>query len=225
MAQLRRKPEHLHIYLDAIFDFDPQISNEYHDMQVELYAEFDYSRLMHFLRASSYYSLEKALAICEKRNLVMEMVFILGRIGDNHRALMLIIERLGDVYQAIEFAKDQQDESLWEDLINYSKDKPGICIVLTVDFIKGLLENAGSHIDPVKLVQCITEGLEIPGLKAALLKILSDLSLQVYLIINRQTTLREGCQKILAQDTILLTGDLMHQQKRGIKMQGFYFYS
>jgi hypothetical protein len=117
--------EYLHIYLDAIFDVDPQISHEHHNLQVELYAEFDYQRLMHFLRTSSYYSLEKALAICEKRNLVMEMVFILGRIGDNHRALMLIIERLNDVYQAIEFAKEQQDDSLWEDLINYSKDKPG----------------------------------------------------------------------------------------------------
>ena len=27
--------------------------------------------------------------------------------------------------QAIEFAKEQDDEDLWEDLINYSLDKPG----------------------------------------------------------------------------------------------------
>lgn len=35
--------------------------------------------------------------MCEKKDLVPEMVFILGRMGDNKKALMLIIERLGDV--------------------------------------------------------------------------------------------------------------------------------
>lgn len=28
--------------------------------------------------------------------------------------------------QAIEFAKEQDDEDLWDDLINYSLDKPGM---------------------------------------------------------------------------------------------------
>lgn len=29
-------------------------------------------------------------------------------------------------WQAIDFAKEQDDEDLWDDLINYSLDKPGI---------------------------------------------------------------------------------------------------
>lgn len=99
------------------------------------------------------------------------MVFILGRMGDNHKALMLIIEKLGDVHQAIEFAKEQRDESLWQDLLQYSLDKPA--------FIKGLLENIDSHMDPVLLVRKIPEGLIIPGLKEALLKVMSDLALHV----------------------------------------------
>ena len=36
---------------------------------------------------------------------------------------------MSDVFvdrQAIEFAKEQDDEDLWDDLINYSLDKPGI---------------------------------------------------------------------------------------------------
>lgn len=52
---------------------------------------------MDFLRASNYYSLERAYKICVSRDLVPEMVFLLGRMGDNKRALNLIIERLGDV--------------------------------------------------------------------------------------------------------------------------------
>ena len=35
--------------------------------------------------------------LCKERDFVPEMVYILGRMGDNRRALMLIIDRLGDV--------------------------------------------------------------------------------------------------------------------------------
>ena len=69
------------------------------------------------------------------------MVFLLGRMGDNKKALYLIIERLGDVNrvchlksshsmsshlpsQAIDFAKDQNDNDLWEDLLKYSETRP-----------------------------------------------------------------------------------------------------
>lgn len=36
----------------------------------------------------------------------------------------MIMEELEDVDKAIEFAKDQDDAELWEDLISYSIDKP-----------------------------------------------------------------------------------------------------
>jgi hypothetical protein len=52
---------------------------------------------MDFLRASNYYSLEKAYRVTKQRDYVPEMVFLLGRMGNNKQALMLIIERLGDV--------------------------------------------------------------------------------------------------------------------------------
>lgn len=66
-------------------------------LQVGLYAEYDYSQLMGYLRASNYYSLEKAYEVCKERDFVPEMVFLLGRMGNSKQALMLIIERLGDV--------------------------------------------------------------------------------------------------------------------------------
>lgn len=53
-----------------------------------------------------------------------EMVFLLGRMGNAKEALMLIINRLGDVQRAIEFAREQDDEDIWEDLLRYSEDKP-----------------------------------------------------------------------------------------------------
>lgn len=46
-------------------------------------------------------------------------------------------------------------------------------------FIRGLLENVGAEIDPIRLIRRIKNGLEIPGLKEALIKILWDFNLQV----------------------------------------------
>jgi hypothetical protein len=60
---------------------------------------------MDFLRASNYYSLERAHRICHERDYVPEMVFLLGRMGNNKKALMLIIERLGDVERVGEWSK------------------------------------------------------------------------------------------------------------------------
>ena len=76
------------------------------------------------MRTSNYYSLEKAYKICKDKDYVPEMVFLLGKMGDNKKALTLIIERLGDVHRAIDFAKEQNDNDLWEDLLKYSETRP-----------------------------------------------------------------------------------------------------
>jgi hypothetical protein len=46
--------------------------------------------------------------------------------GDNKRALTLIIEKLEDVEMAIEFVRGIGDEDLWNDLVEQAKSKPGI---------------------------------------------------------------------------------------------------
>ncbi|CAG8660098.1 10427_t:CDS:10, partial [Acaulospora colombiana] len=98
VSQLRRYPMYLHIYLDALYIRDIHMGYEFHNDQVELYAEYDYPRLMKFLETSHYYyDPEKAYEICKQRDLVPEMVFLLGLMGHKKEALMLIIDRLGDV--------------------------------------------------------------------------------------------------------------------------------
>ncbi|KAG8985538.1 Vacuolar protein sorting-associated protein 41, partial [Tulasnella sp. 427] len=133
VQQLQPQSYYLYLYLDALFDKDPYLAADFSDEQVQLYADFEPSRLIDFLRASNYYSLAKAYDICEKKDLVPEMVFLLGRMGNNKKALNLIIEKLGDVNRAIDFAKEQNDDDLWEDLLKYSETRPL--------FIRGLLEN------------------------------------------------------------------------------------
>ncbi|KAG9084104.1 Vacuolar protein sorting-associated protein 41 [Ceratobasidium sp. UAMH 11750] len=124
VQQLQTNRFFLFLYLAALFEEDPQHASDYADVQVELFAEFSPEKLIDFLRASSYYNLEKAFRICDQRDLVPEQVFLLGRMGDNRRALNLIIERLADVNRAIDFAKEQNDDDLWEDLFKYSETRP-----------------------------------------------------------------------------------------------------
>lgn len=146
--------------------------------------------------------------------------------GNCRRALQMIMEELEDVDKAIEFAKEQDDAELWEDLISYSIDKPrtsGLCadccdfegtlfftlywwrhvgwtlchsecsflvlcrnasshdlpLALFPAFITGLLNNIGTHVDPILLIHRIKEGMEIPNLRDSLVKILQDYNLQV----------------------------------------------
>ncbi|GAA5949012.1 hypothetical protein JCM21900_003173 [Sporobolomyces salmonicolor] len=204
ILQLQDHRRYLFLYLDALFDKDPHLAFDYSDLQVDLYAEYYPGKLMEFLRASNYYSLEWAYKICDARDLVPEMVFLLGRMGDNKRALNLIIERLGDVERAIEFAKEQSDNDLWEDLLRYSETKPR--------FIRGLLENVGAEIDPIRLIRRIKNGLEIPGLKPALIKILQDFNLQI--------SLMEGCKTILYSDCRHLALSLHDSQTNGFLWTG-----
>ncbi|SCV72404.1 BQ2448_3941 [Microbotryum intermedium] len=204
IAQLQGHRRYLYMYLDALFDEDPHLAFDHSDLQVDLYAEYDPNKLMDFLRASNYYSLERAYDICDKKDLVPEMVFLLGRMGDNKGALNLIIERLGDVQRAIEFAKEQNDHDLWEDLLKYSETKPR--------FIRGLLENVGPEIDPIRLIRRIRNGLEIPGLKPALIKILQNFNLQI--------SLMEGCKTILYSDCRQLALALNDGQSNGFLWTG-----
>lgn len=60
-----------------------------------------------------------------------------------------------------------------------------------------MLENVGPEIDPIRLIRRIKNGLEIPGLKPALIKILQDFNIQISLI--------EGCRVILNADCRQLT--------------------
>ena len=115
----------VHIYLDAIFEADPTAAQGWHDLQVKLYARIDPLRLGTFLRISTAYSLTEALEVCKALDLFAEMVFILAKMGDRRDALLLILEKLGDLAMAIEFARDQNDAGLWEELLDYARDKPG----------------------------------------------------------------------------------------------------
>ncbi|KAF3703710.1 Vacuolar protein sorting-associated protein 41 -like protein S53 [Channa argus] len=202
VEELVNRPELLHVYLHKLFKRDHHKGQKYHERQIGLYAEYDRPNLLPFLRDSTHCPLEKALEICQQRNFVEETVFLLSRMGNCRRALQMIMEELGDVGKAIEFAKEQDDAELWEDLISYSIDKP--------PFITGLLNNIGTHVDPILLINRIKEGMEIPNLRDSLVKILQDYNLQILL--------REGCKKILVADSLSLLQKMHRTQMRGVRV-------
>lgn len=78
---------------------------------------------------------------------------------------------------------------------------------ISVAFIRGLLENVGPEIDPIRIIRRIKNGLEIPGLKEALIKILHDFNLQISLL--------EGCQTILDGDCADLVRRVLKDQSSG----------
>ena len=67
--------------------------------QVELYAKYEPQRLMGFLISSQSYGLEAAHELCKRKGLIREQVFVLGRMGNAHEALHLIVQHLADIPQ------------------------------------------------------------------------------------------------------------------------------
>ncbi|XP_061193823.1 vacuolar protein sorting-associated protein 41 homolog isoform X5 [Saccostrea echinata] len=200
VKQLEHHEKFLFAYLDRVCQKDQQLCQAYHGQLVKLYAEFAPKKLLPFLKSSIHYPLQKAMDECQVRGLIPEQVYLLGRMGDLKKALTLITTKLKDVTQAIEFCKDKNDEELWADLIKFSIDKPS--------FIKGLLHNIGTHVDPIRLIPQIQNGMEIPGLRDSLVKILQDYNLQM--------SLREGCRRILVADSFNLLDRLVKTQRRGV---------
>lgn len=113
----------------------------------------------------------------------------------------MIIDRLADVSQAISFAKEQDDSDLWEDLLEYSMDKPR--------FIRGLLEEVGTAINPIKLVRRIPEGLEIEGLREGLSRMIKEYEIQ--------HSISSGVAKVLRGEVALAQNTLRSGQRKGVK--------
>jgi hypothetical protein len=171
------------------------------DLAVELFAQYDRELLIIFLRASSLYSFDKAADLCKRMGYIPELVHIYSKTGQTQRALMLIIDELGDVRQAIEFAKENPD--LWDDLLDYSMDKPA--------FIRGLLEEVGTAIDPIKLVRRIPERVEIEGLKQGIQKMMREYDVQV--------DISEGVARVLRGEVTVGMETLRAGRAKGVRFE------
>ncbi|KPI35883.1 uncharacterized protein AB675_10481 [Cyphellophora attinorum] len=177
------------------------VVEEFADTAVKLFAEYDRDILNDFLHISTSYTFESALKTCESRHFIPELVYLLSKTGQVKKALFLIIDELNDVSKAIEFAREQDDKDLWDDFLEYSMSRPR--------FIAGLLAEVGTAIDPIELVRRIPSGIEIPGLKEGLRKMLREYDLQ--------DSISAGVAQVLAGEVAVGMQTLRRGRRHGIK--------
>ncbi|KAH0173692.1 WD domain-containing protein, partial [Aureobasidium melanogenum] len=174
---------------------------QYGDLAVSLFAQYNRELLMDFLRSSTSYTYEKASHICEEKHYIPELVYLLSKTGQTKRALFLIIRDLGDVSQAISFTKENPD--LWDDLLDYSMDKP--------KFIRALLEEVGTSINPITVVRRIPNGLEIEGLREGIGKMIREYEIQ--------HSISDGVAKVLRGEVTSGMDVLRAGQKKAVKFE------
>ncbi|RWS26604.1 vacuolar protein sorting-associated protein 41-like protein [Leptotrombidium deliense] len=203
VSKLKHRQKLLWKYLDKVVQKDVDACITHHNLLVRLYAENAPERLIQFLKSSNHYSLEEALFLCRKLNLIPEVIFLLSRMGNSREALHYITNSMGDIDYAIEFCKENSDPDLWSDLIEHSMTKP--------TFVRVLLQNIGTHIpDPISLVKRIPDEMVIDGLMPALVKILNAYNLHI--------SLEEGCNRVLVSDCYKLFDKLNKQQQRAVSV-------
>lgn len=187
-------------YLDAYSK--KETNGKYHGDLVRLYARYDRDKLLPFLKCSDNYPIQEALDVCQSNEFYPEMVFLLGRIGNTREALQIIIGKLKDIKQAIDFCQEHNDKELWIDLIKQTVDKP--------DYVTLLLKRIGNYVDPRMLIENIKSGCEIEDLKDSLAKMMCDYRLQL--------SVQEACKVITLRNYFDLHEKLIIGQKRGISV-------
>ncbi|XXH02042.1 Vacuolar protein sorting-associated protein 41 [Hypoxylon texense] len=213
VEQLERKNLNLYLYFyfrglwreyrERPVDETISLVDDFADLAVHIFVLFDRELLMDFLKVSTSYRFEEAAQECEQANYIPELVYLYSKTGRMKDALYLIIDRLSDVSQAISFAKEQDDPGLWEDLLDYSMDKPR--------FIRALLEEVGTAINPITLVRRIPEGLEIPGLREGLKHIMKEHEIQY--------SISSGVARVLRSEVAAYQNQLRNGQRKGIKFE------
>lgn len=80
-------------------------------------------------------------------------------------------------------------------------------------FIRGLLEEVGTAIDPIRLVRKIPEGLEIEGLREGLSRMIKEYEIQ--------ESISQGVARVLRGEVAMAQNTLRAGQRRGVKFDVF----
>jgi vacuolar protein sorting-associated protein 41 len=86
-----------------------------------------------------------------------------------------------------------------------------------LEYIIGLLNNIGTHVDPVELINRIPNGVKIKGLRDALVKILQDYRVQLSLL--------EGSKKIMSGDCLNLIEKQIRVVRQGISVESALYFT
>ena len=121
-----------YFYLFRLQSVDVTMVQDFGNELVELYANFNRLQLLPFLTHNDNYDVDLAIETCQLREYFSELVYLLGKIGENKRAINLVIHKLDDAKLAIEFATRLKDQDTWDIVIDESMTRP--------HFIRQLIE-------------------------------------------------------------------------------------
>lgn len=165
----------LFLYLKKLSVIDPDATAPLENDMISLYADYQRDQLLNFLKKRVNYDVERAIEFCSKRKgFHNELIYLWGKIGENKKALSLIIDGLNDPKLAIEFVKSWGDSELWEFMVGYSMDKP--------KFVKALLDSPDEFGKIyLEVIKAMPTEMHINGLQATLINICRSnaLNLQV----------------------------------------------
>lgn len=188
-----------YLYLRELRKVDPLLVTDFEDDIVVLYAKYNSVELGRFLRQHRKYSIDKAITVCEEYRLLEELVYLLSKIGENKRALRIIIDELEDPKMAINFTQEIDERELWDYLLDYAMVKS--------DFSKELLRNVGELVDPLPVVKRIPLGVQIEGLKNIMFEITRDMELEVHIY--------KEIEKIVVDEFMEVNDKLYELRSRG----------
>ncbi|ODQ48462.1 hypothetical protein PICMEDRAFT_70096 [Pichia membranifaciens NRRL Y-2026] len=166
-----------YIYLKELGKMDKLLIKDFEDEMIRMYAKFNKGELKGFLKDHKKYSIDDAIKVCEEYECNEELVYLLSKIGENRKALTLIIDKMEDPSKAITFVQSVNEKELWDYLLDYSMSRS--------KFVKELLLSVGMLVDPIPVVSRIPLGVEIPDLQKAIVNITKNVSLdrEIYEII------------------------------------------
>uniref|UniRef100_A0A0N5D511 RING-type domain-containing protein n=1 Tax=Thelazia callipaeda TaxID=103827 RepID=A0A0N5D511_THECL len=198
LAQLVKYPKVQIAVLNSLFERNE--GEEFVDLAIRLYADHERDLLLPFLRKTHVYDIAKALDICEKKQYVNEMVYLLGRSGNRKKALDLLVNKLNRIDCAIDFCRENDDSDLWDKLIEAAMKRP--------DHISQLLNTVGHYVNPLTIIEKIPEEINIPGLRNSIVKILHDYELLVQM--------QYDCLQVLEADNSQLFAKYLSRHKRAV---------
>lgn len=153
-------------FLENLGQTDNFVLEGFGNDRVKLYADYGREKLLPYLTKNDDYDIETAITICENNEYTKELVYLLGKIGQNKQALSLVIHKLEDPNMAIEFAKHQNDKETWEMLLDESMTRP--------KFIKALIENSdetsNTFYDPITILKRMPSDFVIDGLNESVIE-------------------------------------------------------
>lgn len=197
------------IFLHELTIFSPNSTAGYHQELAELYLEFAPGSLLGFVRNREVDALDwlKLASQVEQRRMFQELVYIIGRTGNDSEAIRVALRCLGNVSLAIEYVVDSGDETLWELTIGH--------VLQSQSLIGQFLDVVGDRYDPAKFLARIPScnRFNIPHVCPKLAR----------LCVDRQCTenIAEAQVHVVAEESFGRMRRLQKESRKGVRVAPF----